>query len=109
MRYFLLLISFLFPLMAFAQPQDFSGFVGIVIGIINLALPAAVAYALFLFVWGLAKFLSRGGSEESVEEGKKLMLWGIIGLFVILSAWALASIIAGSFDFQFGVPLAPRF
>lgn len=97
------------PVFAFAQPQNFDDVVSILIGIMGLAYPALVALALVIFFWGLAKFISGGGSESSVEEGKKLMFWGIIGLFVLVSMWGIVHILVDSFGFNTGFPLAPQF
>ena len=53
--------------------------------------------------------MSGGGNEQSVEDGKKLMLWGIIGLFVCVSMWGIVRILVDSFGFDGGFPLAPEF
>lgn len=103
----------IFPVLVLASPlgpQNFSDVASILIGIFGLAFPAIVALALLTFFWGLAKFLGSGGSEKSVEEGKKLMLWGIIGLFVMLSMWTIVALLTGSFfDMSLGLPKSPRF
>jgi hypothetical protein len=106
---FLISILTLFPVIAFAQPQTFAQVVDTILGIGNLLMPFLVALALFLFIYGLAKFLSKGGSDESIQEGKKLMLWGIISLFMILSVWGIVRILLQSFGFPIGIPLTPRF
>ncbi|MEK7514587.1 MAG: pilin [Patescibacteria group bacterium] len=108
MKFFLSILT-LAPSIAFAQPQTFSQVVDTILNIGNLAMPFLVALALFIFISGLVKFLSRGGSEESVKEGKKLMLWGIIALFMMLSVWGIVRILLQSFGFPLGIPLTPRF
>jgi Type IV secretion system pilin len=48
--------------------------------------------ALIVFVWGLVKMIievNRGGSDTSIEEGKKRMIWGVVALFVIVSIWGI--------------------
>jgi divalent metal cation (Fe/Co/Zn/Cd) transporter len=35
-------------------------------------------------------------SEEVKEHGKNLMLWGLIGFFVMISVWGLVGIFTGS-------------
>ena len=106
---FLISLLALIPSIVFAQPQTFSQVVDVFLNIGNLAMPFLVALALFLFIYGLMKFLSKGGSEESVTEGKKLMLWGIIALFMMLSVWGIVRILLQSFGFPIGIPLSPRF
>lgn len=59
-------------------------------GLINKSIAVVVAIALLYFFWGLAKFLFRiGGDEKAVEEGKRIMKWGIIALFVMIFVWGI--------------------
>jgi len=59
-------------------------------GLINPLIVILVGVALLVFFWGLAKFIFRvGGDEKAVEAGKKLMLWGLLALFVMLSVWGI--------------------
>lgn len=54
--------------------------------IVDTLIILAAAIALLAFLWGLAKFIFRlGGKEDAVEEGKRVMIWGLVGLFVMIS------------------------
>ena len=91
-------------------PANFIGFVNLVVGLIQMAIPGIAGMALLAFVWGLVKFITRaGGDEKGVTEGKKLMLWGIIALFVMISIWGILRFFYGSFSFTrpFGIPQLP--
>ena len=61
--------------------------------IVKRAIPLLVAIALIWFIWGLIKFLI-SGSEDARAQGKSMMLWGIIALFVIVSIWGIVAYIA---------------
>ena len=70
-----------------------------IISIINsLLVPLLFAIAFIVFLYGVAKtyILSRGESKE-VEEGHKLILWGIIGFVVMISVWALVNLVSSTF------------
>ncbi|KKT14382.1 MAG: hypothetical protein UW83_C0028G0006 [Parcubacteria group bacterium GW2011_GWD1_44_9] len=59
-------------------------------GLINPIIAILVGVALLAFFWGLAKFIFRvGGDEKAVEEGKRIMKWGLIALFVMVSVWGI--------------------
>lgn len=58
-------------------------------GIISTLLPIVVALALLFFFWGLAKFILAAGDESAKEEGKRIMIWGVVALFVMVSVWGL--------------------
>jgi len=50
------------------------------------------------FFWGVAEFVrasATGGKE--VEEGKKHMVWGIIGMAIMLGAWAIVQMLQSFF------------
>lgn len=51
-----------------------------------------VGIALLVFFWGLTKFLYKG-SEKAIEEGKNIMVWGVIALFVMVSVWGLVGFV----------------
>ncbi len=95
----LLFSSALFlPLISFAQtPTNFKGIVLILIGIVQTATRVMVLVAVFYFIWGVAKYVFSAGDETKVEEGKKIMIWGIVGLFAISSVWGLVFIIQATF------------
>ena len=64
---------------------------------VNLLIPVVVSLALLVFFWGLAKFMLSAGDETGVQEGKQLMLWGTIALFIMVSIFGIVGLIAGDF------------
>lgn len=66
-------------------------------------IPLIFALALLVFLWGTVKFIRAEGSEEKAE-GRKFMLWGIIGLAVMFSVWGLVNILGQTFGVQNVIP-----
>lgn len=63
-----------------------------------VAVPLLFAIAFIVFLWGVADaYILSGGSEDKVEHGHKLILWGIIGFFVMISIWGLVNIVSSTF------------
>ena len=80
----------LFPSMALAQFGGISILVAAGRNLIDTLIFLVVAIALLVFMWGLAKFIFKvGGDEKAVADGKRLMIWGTIALFVMLSIWGI--------------------
>lgn len=52
-----------------------------------------IAYALLLFVWGVYRYIAHAGDQKAASEGAKLMSYGVIILFVMVSVWALVSLV----------------
>jgi hypothetical protein len=95
-------IAFLFPVLAFAQIQaDNAQSIGLgIISLINnVFVPLVFAAAFIVFIFGVFQYFIAGGAdEEKRESGKSLMLWGIIGFFVMVSVWGLVNILRGTFN-----------
>lgn len=94
-------LSLAYPLLAFAQNQsvrDIDDAGQFIINIINdVLVPVLFAIAFIVFLWGAFKtFIMGAQSEETKEQGKNLMLWGLIGFFVMVSIWGLVNILTGS-------------
>lgn len=62
--------------------------------ITGILIPLAFALCLLYFFWGVVKYIRTGaGSEEAAKEGKRIMVWGIIGLFIAVSIWGIITFI----------------
>jgi hypothetical protein len=48
-----------------------------------------IAIALITFLWGVVKYITSGADEEQRIGARNMMLYGIIGLFVMVSVWGL--------------------
>jgi len=57
--------------------------------LVSLLMAAAVAY----FLFGVMKFVKDQDSETAQQEGKKHMLWGIIGLAIMVSVYGILNLI----------------
>lgn len=82
------------PVLASAQLNMTYDLISRVGDIVKLLTVVAAAIALLVFFWGLVKFIFKvGGDEKAVTEGRKMMIWGIIALFVMMSVWGIVSLI----------------
>ena len=67
----------------------------------DILIPLAFALCLFYFFWGVAKYIRTGASsEKAAEDGKQVMIWGIVGLFVAFSIWGIIRFIQS----ELGIP-----
>lgn len=95
------LAVFALPLVSFAAVSNLSDVGSFIINTINNVLvPVLFAVAFIVFLWGaFDTFILGANSEEVKEKGKNLMLWGLIGFFVMVSIWGLVNILTGSVSF----------
>lgn len=60
-----------------------------------IALLMGVAFLVFLY--GCAQYIMNADNETARAEGKKHILWGVIGLVVMISAYAIIRIALATF------------
>jgi hypothetical protein len=107
----LLLLTLAFaPSIAFAQNLgNIENLIRAIGRIVGVALPIVIAIGLLVFLWGLVKFIFAG--SEGKDEGKHLMIWGLIALFVMVSVWGLVRWIGNALDIEQGgtvpIPTVP--
>jgi hypothetical protein len=105
------LATFALPLIAAAQAINNLTEAGnfLIEDIINgLLVPLLFAVAFITFLWGVFKAFILGANDEDAKAGgKNLMLYGLIGFFVMLSLWGLVKILTGSVDLENTQPDLP--
>jgi len=94
----LLLISvFALPVLA-ANATNFKDLVKNVIidGLIKPVVPLLIGLAVVVFIYGVIVLMFSQGGEKK-EEGKQYMLWGLVGIFVMVSVWGLVAVLTNTF------------
>ncbi len=61
--------------------------------------PLAFALCLLYFFWGIAKYIRKdAGGDRAAEEGRRVMMWGLLGIFVVFSIWGIIEFIQKEFQ-----------
>lgn len=63
-----------------------------------------MALAVLVFMWGAFQFILNADDDGARQQGKSHMLWGVVGIVVMVSALAILKIAAGTF----GVDVSPE-
>ena len=64
-----------------------------IMSIVNVLMGFLGIIAIIIILWGGFRWMTSAGNEEKVEEAKKIITAGIIGLIIIFVAYALASFV----------------
>jgi len=64
--------------------------------IINVALSLLGVIVVIIIIYGGFLWMTAGGNEEKVADAKKWIFGGIIGLVIILSAYAIAQFVVSN-------------
>ncbi len=80
-----------------------------ILDLINLVIPLIASLSLLVFFWGLAKFIMNvSGDAKAVQEGKNLMIWGTIAIFVMVSVWGILRFLSNDiFSTDLTLPFLP--
>jgi hypothetical protein len=66
-------------------------------GVLNSTLPVLITLGVVYFVWGVVQYVI-GDSEEAKTKGRDRIIFGIIGLAVILVVWGLVYVLLNTFN-----------
>jgi fumarate reductase subunit D len=108
MKYFLrslLLGSFLLnPILTFAQVTNpavrgdltIKDIFGRMTTFLDTTIPVLMLLATVVFIWGIIRYISAGGDEQQIAQGRKIIFWGIIALFIMLAMWGFVRLLSGT-------------
>ena len=68
--------------------------------IINPLILFLFALAVVFFLFGVLEFIFNQENEEKKTTGKSHMLWGIVGIAIMLGVWTLLNMIINTFDIK---------
>ena len=81
--------------------------VGKIMDILNVVVPLLIAVAVVIFLFGVVKYITAGGDEEKRKESRNVMIYGIVGLFVMVAVWGLVNVLISTFGLENTVPVVP--
>ena len=64
--------------------------------IFSLVVPVLIALGVIYFIWGVITYVV-SGDEEAKKKGRSRMVWGIVGMAVIIALWGLVKILTNTF------------
>lgn len=69
-------------------------------GWIEKIIPVLFAVALLTLLFGLVRFLFNNGNDDAVADGKRIMIWGLVAMFVMASVWGIVKFGQTSFGLE---------
>lgn len=85
--------------------MNFQGIIqGLLDILIGMGVPLIITLALVYFLYGIVQYLISAGDESKRKESVKVITYGIIALFVMISVWGLVSFITNTFGVSVGIP-----
>lgn len=73
--------------------------------ILGLLIPMAFGLAILYFFFGVAKYISSAGDPKKADEGKSIMIYGIIAIAVMASVWGIVGYLQQTFNVNQGATI----
>lgn len=70
--------------------------------IVNPLIYLLVGVAVVVFLWGAVEFIAKADDPTGREEGKRHLVWGLVGLFIIFATFGILNFIQGTLLNLFG-------
>lgn len=67
-------------------------------------IPLLIAICMGVFILGIVRFIAAAGNPEQVQKAKVLIIWGLVGLLVMVAFWGIIKILLQTF---FGASAPP--
>ena len=96
MKYTIFLLTFFTPQVIYASINNSFELISAIYSVIASLIPIVAGIVLIIFFWGLGRFVYNAGEEKGHEEGKRIMFWGLVAIFVLFSIWGIISYIGSN-------------
>lgn len=84
---------------AVATPTDLTGIINLFTEIGLKLIPFLGVVAFLVFILGVARFI-KSASEKEVKESKNLLIWGVIGMFILITIWGIIAFLRSELGFS---------
>lgn len=94
------------PMIALAQGfSNIESAFQTVIRLLNsYVIPLIIGIAVIYFLIGIVKYISNQGDETARKEARNMMIYGIIGIFVMVSVWGLVNVLGQTLGLDNSIP-----
>ena len=92
----LLALPFLADAANASAASGLNGTLALFNNLFNNMIALFITMAIVIFFWGLIKYLW-SMDQENAHEGIKIMFWGLIAIFVMVSIWGLIRLLQTTF------------
>lgn len=62
-------------------------------GVFNEIIGVLFALATVYFAWGIIQMIQGSGNEKKIEDGRRHMVWGIIGMVIMAGVWGIVALL----------------
>ncbi len=75
---------------------SFAGLVGTLVGLLNMLISVLVAGLVAMLMYTGFMYIYKGAQGKDAKSQRSAALWGIVGLFLVMSVWGIIKIAGGA-------------
>ena len=75
--------------------------------LLNVVIRILITSAFVVFGWGIVKLIFSANDPKKIEQAKYIILWGIIGIFVLASMTGILAFIKNYLGIKNNTPIQP--
>ncbi len=75
--------------------------------ILDLIVPFLMMLAFAAVLWGIVKYIMAAGDEEKRKDAKGIIIYGVLGMFVLVAFWGIILIVTYTFGISTGGTITP--
>ncbi|MFA6552051.1 MAG: hypothetical protein WCT19_00950 [Candidatus Paceibacterota bacterium] len=78
-------------------PQAANDFISkVLVNIVNPLIYLMFGVAFVVFMWGVTEYVLHLDDEDARKKGTQHMIWGVIGFFIMISAYGIVALIGAT-------------
>lgn len=88
-------IGLTLPLIALAQSLESA--IARIDQLLRQLIPVLMVIATIVFLWGVITYITAAGDEDKIKKGRSYIIYGLLGLFVMVAVWGIVRILVQTF------------
>lgn len=81
---------------------ELQNIVAVLKSLANAIVPLFMVVAVAVFLWGIVRYITAAGDEEKQKAARGWIIYGLIGMFVMVAFWGIITVVASSFGIGTG-------
>ena len=69
-------------------------------GVLDALIPFIIGLAIFVILWGIFTYITKAADEEKRAEAKRFIIYGLLGVFFMISIWGFVTILINTFSVE---------
>jgi ribose/xylose/arabinose/galactoside ABC-type transport system permease subunit len=69
-------------------------------GVLDALIPFIIGLAVFVILWGIFTYITKAAEEEKRAEAKRFIIYGLLGVFFMISIWGFVTILINTFSVE---------